>query len=126
MADSDAAPAAGASPVDADALTVTPHERNGEPSTYEFTVTGPGLVVGEYEISHDCQGKGARGVMWRASWHATDEAGRWDVITLGKGEGRAAALALVAEHAEQSDGILADAFEAARGMYYRSGEWTRR
>ncbi|MDX3694701.1 DNA cytosine methyltransferase [Streptomyces europaeiscabiei] len=123
VADSDAVAAAGAFAVDVDALTVTPHERNGEPSTYEFTVTGPGLVVGEYEIAHDCQGKGARGVMWRASWRGTDEAGRWDVITLGKGEGRAAALALVAEHAEQSGGILAEAFEAARGMYYRSGEW---
>ncbi|WP_331753493.1 DNA cytosine methyltransferase (plasmid) [Streptomyces sp. NBC_00637] len=121
VADSDAA--AGAFAVDVDALTVIPHERNGEPSTYEFTVTGPGLVVGEYEISHDCQGKGARGVIWRALWRGTDEAGRWDVITLGKGEGRVAALALVAEHAEQSGGILADAFEAARGMYYRSGEW---
>ncbi|MFJ9378869.1 hypothetical protein [Streptomyces sp. NPDC101455] len=125
VAGSDAAPADGGGfPVDVDGLTVTPLEGNGEPSTYEFTVTGPGLVVGEYEISHDCQGKGARGVMWRASWQGTDEAGRWDVITLGTGEGRAAALALVVEHAEQSGGILADAFEAARGMYYRSGEWT--
>ncbi|MFI1408815.1 hypothetical protein ACH4Y0_02580 [Streptomyces sp. NPDC020707] len=50
VADSDASPAAGTSLDDVDAQAVT-HEWNGEPSAYEFTVTGPGLVVDEYEIS---------------------------------------------------------------------------
>src|SRR5690606_21960672 len=107
-ADGDAAPepAEGAAPqaVDVAALTVSPRVLNGEPSSYQFTVTGPGLTVGEYHISHDAQGRGARGIMWQAWWHGVEPSGRWDVISIGSGEGESAALAAVAEHAAKAGG----------------------
>ncbi|MGW2421440.1 hypothetical protein ACWC0C_19700 [Streptomyces sp. NPDC001709] len=109
--------------VDVNALTVTPQDRDGEPSRYEFTVTGPGLTVGEYKISHDCQGKDARGIMWRAYWHGVEPSGRWDVISIGSGEGKGAALAAVAEHAAETGGDLAAGFAAARRMHYDAGLW---
>ncbi|MEV5279827.1 hypothetical protein ACFYMW_26185 [Streptomyces sp. NPDC006692] len=125
--DSDAAPepAEEAAPqvVDVDALTVTPQVRNGQPSTYQFTVTGPGLTVGEYEISHDCQGKGARGIIWQAWWHGVEPSGRWDVMSIGSGEGKGAALVAVAEHAAKAGGDLAAGFAAARRMEYDAGLW---
>ncbi|MFJ2629569.1 hypothetical protein ACIO6T_41010 [Streptomyces sp. NPDC087532] len=109
--------------VDVNALTVTPQVRNGEPSTYEFTVTGPGLTIGKYEISHDCQGKGARGIIWRATWHGVEPSGRWDVISIGSGEGKGAALTAVAKHAAKAGGELAAGFAAARRMHYDAGLW---
>ncbi|MET9776259.1 hypothetical protein ABZ023_18695 [Streptomyces sp. NPDC006367] len=109
--------------IDVNALTVTPETRDGEPSWYEFTVTGPGLTVGEYEISHDCQGKGARGIIWRAYWHGVEPSGRWDVISIGSGEGKDAALAAVADHAAQTGEDLATGFAAARRMQYDAGLW---
>ncbi|MEU0287457.1 hypothetical protein [Streptomyces sp. NPDC006147] len=125
--DSDAAPetAEKAAPeaVDISALTVSPVVRNGEPSTYEFTVTGPGLTVGEYEISHDNQGRDARGIMWRAYWHGVEPSGRWDVISIGAGEGQSAALAAVAEHAAKTGGDLATGFAVAHRMRYDAGLW---
>lgn len=109
--------------VDVNTLTVSPQVRNGEPSSYEFTVTGPGLTVGEYGISHDAQGKGARGIMWRATWHGVEPSGRWDVISIGSGEGESAALAAVAEHAAKAGGDLAAGFAVARRMHYDAGLW---
>lgn len=109
--------------VNVDTLTVSPQVRNGKPSTYEFTVTGPGLIVGEYEISHDAQGKGARGIMWQAWWHGVEPSGHWDVISIGSGEGQNAALAAVAEHAATAGGDLAAGFTVARRMYYDAGLW---
>ncbi|HLL34261.1 MAG TPA: hypothetical protein VK545_10300, partial [Streptomyces sp.] len=109
--------------VDINTLTVSPKDRNGEPSQYEFTVTGPGLTVGEYEISHDAQGKGARGIMWRATWHGVEPSGRWDVISIGSGEGKSTALAAVAEHAAKTGGDLAAGFTVARRMHYDAGLW---
>ncbi|MEE1741205.1 hypothetical protein PUR49_32560 [Streptomyces sp. BE147] len=109
--------------VDVKTLTVTRQVRNGEPSTYEFTVDGPGLTIGKYQISHDCQGKGARGIMWRASWHGVEPSGRWDVIGIGSGEGKGAALTAVAEHAGKAGGDLAAAFTVARRMRYDAGLW---
>ncbi|WP_327332979.1 hypothetical protein [Streptomyces anulatus] len=109
--------------IDVDTLTVSPQVRDGKPSTYEFDVTGPGLTVGTYEISHDAQGKGARGIIWRAWWHGVEPSGRWDVISIGSGEGESAALAAVAEHAAQTAGDLAAGFTAARRMHYDAGLW---
>ncbi|QDN84395.1 DUF6884 domain-containing protein [Streptomyces sp. RLB3-6] len=109
--------------IDVNTLTVTPQVRNGEPSSYEFTVTGPGLTVGKYEISHDAQGRGARGIMWRATWHGVEPSGRWDVISIGSGEGESAALAAVAEHAAKAGGDLAAGFTVARRMHYDAGLW---
>ncbi|MEU2380336.1 hypothetical protein [Streptomyces misionensis] len=109
--------------VNVNTLTVSPRDRNGEPSPYEFTVTGPGLAVGKYEISHDSQGKGARGIMWRATWHGVEPSGRWDVISIGSGEGKSAALAAVAEHATRTGGDLAAGFTVARRMHYDAGLW---
>ncbi|MCT9141803.1 hypothetical protein N4G67_22625, partial [Streptomyces violarus] len=109
--------------VDVNTLTVSPQNRNGEPSSYEFTVTGPGLTVGEYEISHDAQGKGARGIMWRATWHGVEPSGRWDVISISSGKGESAALAAVAEHAAKAGGDLATGFTVARRMHYDAGLW---
>ncbi|PNV30904.1 hypothetical protein C1708_33030 [Streptomyces sp. DH-12] len=109
--------------VDVNTLTVSPKDRNGEPSPYEFTVTGPGLTVGEYEISHDTQGKGARGIMWRATWHGVEPSGRWDVISIGSGEGESAALAAVAEHAAKAGRDLAAGFAVARRMHHDAGLW---
>ncbi|MFJ8785893.1 hypothetical protein [Streptomyces sp. NPDC102476] len=109
--------------VDVTALTVTPQDRDGEPSRYEFSVTGPGLTIGEYKISHDCQGKDARGIIWRAYWHGVEPSGRWDVISIGSGEGKASALAAVAEHAAETGGDLATGFAAARRMRYDAGLW---
>ncbi|PJE97141.1 hypothetical protein CUT44_14260 [Streptomyces carminius] len=124
---SDAAPepAEEAAPevVDVNTLTVSPKGRNGGPSPYEFTVTGPGLTVGKYEISHDNQGKGAQGIMWRATWHGVEPSGRWDVISIGSGKGRSAALAAVAEHAAETGGDLAAGFTVARRMNYDAGLW---
>ncbi|WP_272910410.1 DEAD/DEAH box helicase family protein [Streptomyces mexicanus] len=124
---SDAAPqpAEEAAPkvVDVNTLTVSPKDRNGEPSSYEFTVTGPGLTVGEYEISHDAQGRGARGITWRATWHGAEPSGRWDVISIGAGKGESAALAAVAEHATKTGGDLAAGFTVARRMHYDAGLW---
>ncbi|MGY1548261.1 DUF6884 domain-containing protein [Streptomyces sp. MN6] len=108
--------------VDVSALAVTPAVRNGEPS-YEFTVTGPGLTVGEYHISHDNQGRDARGIMWQAWWHGVEPSGRWDVINIGAGEGESAALAAVAEHAAKTGGDLAAGFAVARRMRYDAGLW---
>ncbi|MGC5000587.1 DUF6884 domain-containing protein [Streptomyces sp. DT195] len=126
-ADGDAMPepAEGSAPqvVDADALTVSPQVRNGEPSSYRFTVTGPGLTVGKYHISHDAQGRGARGIMWQAWWHGVEPSGRWDVISIGSGEGESAALAAVAEHAARAGGDVAAGFNAARRMHYDAGLW---
>ncbi|MFJ3183910.1 hypothetical protein ACIPJN_36745 [Streptomyces sp. NPDC086796] len=118
-------PAEGAAPqvVDVNALTVSPRERDGEPSSYEFTVTGPGLTVGEYGISHDAQGRGARGIMWRATWHGVEPSGRWDVISIGSGEGESAALAAVAEHAAKAGGDVTAGFSVARRMHYDAGLW---
>ncbi|GHB76263.1 hypothetical protein GCM10010331_75210 [Streptomyces xanthochromogenes] len=125
-ADGDAAPepAEGATPraVDVAALTVSPRVLNGEPSSYQFTVTGPGLTVGEYHISHDAQGRGARGIMWQAWWHGVEPSGRWDVISISSGEGESTALAAVAEHAA-SAGDVAAGFSAARRMHYDAGLW---
>ncbi|MGW2652217.1 hypothetical protein ACWC1D_00925, partial [Streptomyces sp. NPDC001478] len=109
--------------VDVNKLTVTPLVRRGEPSSYEFTVTGPGLAVGEYKISHDCQGKGARGIIWRATWYGVEPSGRWDVISIGSGQGKGAALAAVAEHAARTGGDLATGFTVARRMHYDAGLW---
>ncbi|MFE0063267.1 hypothetical protein ACFWZ5_45305, partial [Streptomyces sp. NPDC059003] len=109
--------------IDVNTLTVSPRDRDGEPSWYEFTVTGPGLTVGEYGISHDAQGKGARGIMWRATWHGVEPSGRWDVISIGSGKGESAALAAVAEHAAKAGGDLAAGFTAARRMRYDAGLW---
>ncbi|QHC33858.1 hypothetical protein [Streptomyces sp. HF10] len=109
--------------VDVNTLTVSPRVLNGEPSSYEFTVTGPGLTVGEYEISHDAQGRGARGIVWRATWHGVEPSGRWDVISIGSGEGENAALAAVAEHATKAGGDLAAGFTVARRMHYDAGLW---
>ncbi|MEW2265975.1 hypothetical protein ACGF5T_33680 [Streptomyces sp. NPDC047853] len=109
--------------VDVNTLTVTPRDRDGEPSPYEFTVTGPGLTVGEYGISHDAQGRGARGIMWRATWHGVEPSGRWDVISIGSGEGESAALAAVAEHAAKAGGDLTAGFAVARRMHYDAGLW---
>ncbi|MET9016920.1 hypothetical protein ABZX74_39590 [Streptomyces olivaceoviridis] len=109
--------------VDVNTLTVSPRDRNGELSSYEFTVTGPGLTVGKYEISHDNQGKDARGIMWRATWHGVEPSGRWDVISIGSGEGKSAALAAVAEHAAKAGGDLAAGFTVARRMRYDAGLW---
>ncbi|MFJ6709244.1 MULTISPECIES: hypothetical protein [unclassified Streptomyces] len=126
-ADGDAAPepAEGAAPqaVDVDALTVSPRVLNGEPSSYQFTVTGPGLTVGEYHISHDAQGRGARGIMWQAWWHGVEPSGRWDVISIGSGEGESTALAAVAEHAASAGGDVAAGFNVARRMHYDAGLW---
>ncbi|MEU5483469.1 hypothetical protein AB0H11_39045, partial [Streptomyces mirabilis] len=126
-ADGDAAPepAEGAAPpaVDVDALTVSPRVLNGEPSSYQFTVTGPGLTVGEYHISHDAQGRGARGIMWQAWWHGVEPSGRWDVISIGSGEGESAALAAVAEHAAKAGGDVTAGFSVARRMHYDAGLW---
>ncbi|WP_437065423.1 hypothetical protein [Streptomyces sp. enrichment culture] len=109
--------------VDVNTLTVSPRDRDGEPSPYEFTVTGPGLTVGEYGISHDAQGKGARGIMWRATWHGVEPSGRWDVISIGSGEGESAALAAVAEHGAKAGGDLTAGFAVARRMHYDAGLW---
>ncbi|MFF4902535.1 DUF6884 domain-containing protein [Streptomyces sp. NPDC001068] len=109
--------------VDISALTVSPRVHNGEPSSYEFTVTGPGLTVGTYNISHDCQGPGARGIMWRAYWHGVEPSGQWDVIGIGIGKGESAALAAVAEHAANAGGDVTAGFTVARRMHYDSGEW---
>ncbi|WP_281944646.1 hypothetical protein [Streptomyces olivaceus] len=109
--------------VNVNTLTVSPQVLNGEPSSYQFTVTGPGLTVGEYHISHDAQGKGARGIMWQAWWHGVEPSGRWDVINIGSGEGESAALAAVAEHAAKAGGDLAAGFSAARRMRYDAGLW---
>ncbi|MFD7552426.1 hypothetical protein [Streptomyces sp. NPDC059816] len=109
--------------VDVNALAVTPQTRSGEPSTYQFTVIGPGLTVGEYEISHDCQGKGARGIIWQAWWHGVEPSGRWDVMSIGSGEGKDAALVAVAEHAAKAGGDVAAGFAAARRMEYDAGLW---
>ncbi|WTC60935.1 DEAD/DEAH box helicase family protein (plasmid) [Streptomyces cellulosae] len=109
--------------VDVNTLTVSPKDRNGEPSPYEFTVTGPGLTVGEYEIVHDAQGPGARGIVWRAYWRGVEPSGRWDVISIGSGEGESAALAAVAEHAAKAGGDLAAGFAVARRMRYDAGLW---
>ncbi|PVC80376.1 hypothetical protein DBP19_36605 [Streptomyces sp. CS090A] len=109
--------------VDMDTLTVSPQARKGELSSYRFDVTGPGLTVGEYEISHDAQGKGARGITWRATWHGVEPSGRWDVISIGSGEGRSAALAAVAEHAAKASGDVATGFAVARRMHYDAGLW---
>ncbi|MGY5099471.1 hypothetical protein [Streptomyces sp. 900105245] len=109
--------------VDVNTLTVSPRVRNGEPSSYEFTVTGPGLTVGEYEISHDAQGRDARGIVWRTIWHGVEPSGRWDVISIGFGEGESAALAAVAEHAAKAGGDLAAGFTVARRMHYDAGLW---
>ncbi|MDX3867237.1 hypothetical protein [Streptomyces europaeiscabiei] len=118
-------PAEGAAPqvVDVDALTVSPQVLNGEPSSYQFTVTGPGLAVGEYKISHDAQGRGARGIMWQAWWHGVEPSGRWDVISIGSGEGESAALAAVAEHAAKAGGDVTAGFSVARRMHYDAGLW---
>ncbi|MCX4682553.1 hypothetical protein OG413_46065 [Streptomyces sp. NBC_01433] len=117
-------PAEEAAPaVNVNTLTVSPQNRNGEPSSYQFAVAGPGLTVGEYEISHDAQGKGARGIMWRATWHGVEPSGRWDVISIGSGEGESAALAAVAEHAAKAGGDLTTGFTAARRMHYDAGLW---
>lgn len=124
--DSDAAPEpAEEAPevVDVNALTVTPQVHDGEPSTYQFIVAGPGLTVGKYKISHDCQGKGARGIIWQAWWHGVEPSGRWDVISIGFGEGKGAALAAVAEHAAKAGGDSAAGFAAARRMAYDAGLW---
>ncbi|MCR8945062.1 DEAD/DEAH box helicase family protein [Streptomyces sp. OUCMDZ-4982] len=109
--------------VDVETLTVNPQVHNGEPSSYEFNVTGPGLTVGEYTISHDAQGKGARGIVWRATWHGVEPSGRWEVISIGSGEGKSAALAAVAEHAARAGGDLAAGFTVARRMRYDAGLW---
>ncbi|GGY71602.1 hypothetical protein GCM10010363_61250 [Streptomyces omiyaensis] len=109
--------------VDVNTLTVSPLYLDGEPSSYQFTVTGPGLTVGTYEISHDAQGKGARGIMWRASWHGVEPSGRWDVIGIGSGKGKNAALAAVAEHAAKAGGDLTAGFAVARRMHYDAGLW---
>ncbi|MGW0188194.1 hypothetical protein ACWDV7_20815 [Streptomyces sp. NPDC003362] len=118
-------PAEAAAPgvVDVNALAVSPRDRDGEPSPYEFTVTGPGLAVGEYEIVHDAQGPGARGIVWRAYWRGVEPSGRWDVISIGSGEGESAALAAVAEHAAAVGGDLAAGFAVARRMRYDAGLW---
>lgn len=118
-------PAEAAAPevVDVNTLTVSPRDRGGEPSPYEFTVTGPGLTVGEYEIVHDAQGPGARGIVWRAYWRGVEPSGRWDVISIGSGEGESAALAAVAEHAAATSGDLAAGFTVARRMRYDAGLW---
>ncbi|WP_186779882.1 DEAD/DEAH box helicase family protein [Streptomyces salinarius] len=118
-------PAEAAAPgvVDVNALTVSPRDRDGEPSPYEFTVTGPGLAVGEYEIVHDAQGPGARGIVWRAYWRGVEPSGRWDVISIGSGEGESAALAAVAEHAAAAGGDLAAKFTVARRMRYDARLW---
>ncbi|MFD5589331.1 DEAD/DEAH box helicase family protein [Streptomyces sp. NPDC127063] len=123
---SDAAPepaGEAAEVIDVNTLTVSPRNRSGGPSPYEFTVTGPGLTVGAYEISHDSQGKNARGIMWRASWHGVEPSGRWDVISIGEGKGESAALAAVAEHAVRTGGDLAAGFTVARRMHYDAGLW---
>lgn len=126
-ADGDAAPepAEGAAPqaVDVDALTVSPRVLNGEPSSYQFTVDVDALTVGEYHISHDAQGRGARGIMWQAWWHGVEPSGRWDVISIGSGEGESAALAAVAEHAAKAGGDVAAGFSVARRMHYDAGLW---
>ncbi|MFF8280033.1 hypothetical protein ACF05T_28720 [Streptomyces lateritius] len=109
--------------VDVNALTVSPRYLDGEPSPYRFTVTGPGLTVGKYEISHDAQGKGARGIVWRATWRGEEPSGRWDVISIGSGEGESAALAAVAEHAAKAGGDLAAGFAVAHRMHYDAGLW---
>ncbi|MFI9214292.1 hypothetical protein ACIGW7_39955 [Streptomyces sp. NPDC053253] len=109
--------------VDVNALTVSPEVLDGEPSSYRFTVTGPGLTVGKYGISHDAQGRGARGIIWRATWHGVEPSGRWDVISIGSGEGESAALAAVAEHAAKAGGDLAAGFAVARRMHYDAGLW---
>ncbi|WP_406707173.1 hypothetical protein OH749_31285 (plasmid) [Streptomyces albidoflavus] len=109
--------------VDVNALTLSPRLDRGEPSPYAFTVTGPGLTVGKYEISHDAQGKGARGIIWQASWHGVEPSGRWDVISIGSGQGKSAALAAIAEHAVRAGGDMAAAFSVARRMYYDAGLW---
>ncbi|MDA5279944.1 SNF2-related protein [Streptomyces sp. Isolate_45] len=109
--------------VDVNTLAVSPRVRDGEPSSYEFTVTGPGLTVGEYEISHDAQGRGARGIMWQAWWHGVEPSGRWDVINIGFGKGRSAVLAAVTAHAAKADGDLAAGFTVARRMEYDAGLW---
>ncbi|MEU5163392.1 DUF6884 domain-containing protein [Streptomyces sp. NPDC020875] len=109
--------------VDVTALTVTPRILNGEPSFYQFDVTGPGLTVGEYTISHDAQGEGARGIMWRASWYGAEPSGLWDVISIGSGKGESAALAAVAEHATETGGDLVAGFAVARRMQYDAGLW---
>ncbi|MGW5042193.1 hypothetical protein ACWEQK_28950 [Streptomyces parvulus] len=118
-------PAEGTAPqvVDVDALTVSPRVFNGEASTYQFTVTGPGLTVGEYHISHDAQGRGAQGIMWQAWWHGVEPSGRWDVISIGSGEGESAALAAVAEHAASAGGDVAAGFNVARRMHYDAELW---
>lgn len=122
--DSNAAPEpAGEAPMAVNTLAVSPRVLDGEPSSYQFTVTGPGLTVGEYEISHDAQGKGARGIMWQAWWHGVEPSGRWDVISIGSGEGQSAALAAVAEHAAKAGGDLAAGFAVARRMHYDTGLW---
>ncbi|MFF6903368.1 hypothetical protein [Streptomyces hydrogenans] len=109
--------------VDVNTLTVSPRELDGEPSPYQFTVTGPGLTVGRYDISHDAQGKGARGIIWRAYWHGEEPSGRWDVINIGSGEGKSAALSAVAEHAAKAGGDLTAGFAVARRMNYDAGLW---
>ncbi|MFG3415833.1 DUF6884 domain-containing protein [Streptomyces althioticus] len=117
------APKAAIEAVDVSALAVSPVVRNGEPSSYEFTVTGPGLTVGEYHISHDNQGRDARGIMWQAWWHGVEPSGRRDVLSIGAGEGESAALAAVAEHAARTGGDLAAGFAVARRMRYDAGLW---
>jgi hypothetical protein len=109
--------------VDVNTLIVSPRDRGREPAPYEFTVTGPGLTVGEYEIAHDAQGPGARGIVWRAYWRGVEPSGRWDVISIGSGEGEGAALAAVAEHAAAAGGDLAAGFAVARRMRYDAGLW---
>ncbi|MEU2757338.1 hypothetical protein [Streptomyces albidoflavus] len=109
--------------VDVNTLIVNPRERNGELSSYEFTVTGPGLAVGEYGISHDAQGKGARGIIWRATWHGVEPSGRWDVISIGSGQGKSAALAAVAEHAAKAGGDVTAGFAVARRMHHDARLW---
>ncbi|MCK2145299.1 hypothetical protein MWG58_31230 (plasmid) [Streptomyces sp. WAC00276] len=109
--------------VDVNALTLSPRLDRGEPSPYAFTVTGPGLTVGKYEISHDAQGKGARGIIWRATWHGVEPSGRWDVISIGSGQGKSAALAAVAEHAAKAGGDVTAGFAVARRMHYDARLW---
>ncbi|MFJ1874205.1 hypothetical protein [Streptomyces chartreusis] len=119
--------------------TKTPAEPSGEPaaltlesvvlqSTARESLSGGvpyswdvvcGGVAG-YSITHDCQGPGNKGVMFRVHW-STGEGLDLRVWALGNVKGREAAEAVVQEHwhASQSE----DPVTVADRMYHASGLW---
>ncbi|WP_331726317.1 DUF3560 domain-containing protein [Streptomyces sp. NBC_00470] len=106
---------------------VAPLRDDVKPWNWDVTVPG---AIGEYSISHDCQGKNARGIEWRAVWflETTDEsdptgAARRYIYGLGRGVGRQSALDRITEHLRAGGGAQTSAMDAARRMRFESGEW---